>query len=74
MRLQPLIADPRPALPLLEQLRDDPEAYVRRSVANHLNDIAKDHPDLVVQLAARWLAEAPHSRAPRDRERLVRLP
>jgi len=40
-------------LPLLRALQDDPSAYVRRSVANHLNDIAKDHPQLIV----RWLAE-----------------
>jgi 3-methyladenine DNA glycosylase AlkC len=47
--------DPRPLLPILEALRDDPSEYVRRSVANHLNDIAKDHPDLVLEIAARWL-------------------
>ena len=52
-RLQALVADPSPALPWLRQLQDDPSAYVRRSVANHLNDIAKDHPALL----ARWLAE-----------------
>lgn len=53
MQLRALIADPSPTLPLLEALLDDPSAYVRRSVANHLNDIAKDHPDLV----ARWVSE-----------------
>ena len=36
---------------LLEVLKDDPEEYVRRSVANNLNDIAKDHPDRVVEIA-----------------------
>lgn len=50
-RLQALVQDPTPALPLLRTLQDDTSAYVRRSVANHLNDIAKDHPDLV----AAWL-------------------
>jgi hypothetical protein len=39
---------------LLEQLKADPELMVRRSVANNLNDIAKDHPDLVVETLARW--------------------
>jgi 3-methyladenine DNA glycosylase AlkC len=39
--------DPSPTLPLLLALQDDPSAYVRRSVANHLNDIAKDHPEQV---------------------------
>jgi 3-methyladenine DNA glycosylase AlkC len=47
LRLQALVADPMPTLPLLRALQDDPSSYVRRSVANHLNDIAKDHPDLV---------------------------
>jgi len=47
--------DPSALLPLLEQLKADPEPYVQRSVANHLNDISKDHPQLVLDLAARWL-------------------
>lgn len=62
MRLPGLIADPAPALPLLEALRDDPSEYVRRSVANHLNDIAKDHPALVCDLAGRWITDAPAPR------------
>ncbi len=53
VRLQALVADPSPTLPLLSALQDDPSAYVRRSVANHLNDIAKDHPARI----AAWLAE-----------------
>ena len=44
LQLKGLIADPAPTLPLLLALQDDPSDYVRRSVANHLNDIAKDHP------------------------------
>jgi 3-methyladenine DNA glycosylase AlkC len=51
LRLQRLVDDPRPTLPLLAALQDDPSDYVRRSVANHLNDIAKDHPAVV----ADWL-------------------
>ncbi|WP_332741240.1 DNA alkylation repair protein [Hydrogenophaga sp.] len=47
LRLHALVADPTPALPLLRALQDDASSYVRRSVANHLNDIAKDHPALV---------------------------
>jgi 3-methyladenine DNA glycosylase AlkC len=54
--LRGLIADPSPNLPLLEALVDDPSEYVRRSVANHLNDIAKDHPDVALDLARRWIA------------------
>lgn len=67
MQLPMFIADPSPALPILEALKDDPEEYVRRSVANHLNDIAKDHPDLVAKIAARWM-----DKAGKDRQRLVR--
>jgi 3-methyladenine DNA glycosylase AlkC len=52
--LRGLIADPSPNVALLDALVDDPSAYVRRSVANHLNDISKDHPDLALDLARRW--------------------
>lgn len=51
LQVKSLIADPSPTLPLLRLLQDDPSPYVRRSVANHLNDIAKDHPGVV----ADWL-------------------
>lgn len=61
-RLRTLQADPRPSLELLQQLRDDPEEYVRRSVANHLGDIAKDHPDLAVQVAQSWAKDATPTR------------
>jgi 3-methyladenine DNA glycosylase AlkC len=54
MQLKPFIKDPRPVLQLLEKLKTDPELMVRRSVANNLNDIAKDHPDLVVKTLRRW--------------------
>lgn len=46
--------DPRPILPILAKLTADPEDYVRRSVANNLNDISKDHPELALDLAASW--------------------
>ncbi len=57
-RLTALIADPSPNWPILEALKDDPELYVRRSVANHLNDIAKDHPDLVLARCRAWRQQA----------------
>lgn len=41
-------------LPILENLKADNELYVRRSVANNLNDISKDHPALVLKLLKRW--------------------
>jgi 3-methyladenine DNA glycosylase AlkC len=53
-RLRAFIKEPRPVLELLELLKADPVLMVRRSVANNLNDIAKDHPDLVVETLARW--------------------
>lgn len=52
MRLPALVRDPAPILPILTALIDDREDYVRRSVANSLNDIAKDHPDLVAGFVA----------------------
>jgi len=58
LQLRPLIADPSPTLPLLAALQDDPSPYVRRSVANHLNDIAKDHPALVADWLQRHLPDA----------------
>jgi 3-methyladenine DNA glycosylase AlkC len=67
MRLDALVADPAPTLPLLAALQDDGSEYVRRSVANHLNDIAKDHPAIVVD----WV-RAHHAGAPRERAALLR--
>ena len=61
-RLARFQRDPTPVIELLELLKDDPEPYVRRSVANNLNDIAKDHPDVVVALCCRWLAGASEER------------
>ncbi len=58
MRIPAFIKDPRPVLPILEALKDDATLYVRRSVANHLGDIAKDHPKLAIEICERWLAEA----------------
>lgn len=46
--------DPTPILPILEQLKTDPAMYVRKSVANNLNDISKTHPELVANLAKDW--------------------
>lgn len=63
-RSRRLLDEPERALALLEALKDDPTTVVRRSVANHLNDVAKHHPDTVVAIAARWLEGAtPERRA-----------
>ncbi|HEU4544562.1 MAG TPA: DNA alkylation repair protein [Jiangellaceae bacterium] len=61
-RLRRFQDDPEPVIELLELLKDDPEEYVRRSVANNLNDIAKDHPDLVVEVCQRWFRAASEER------------
>ena len=57
-RIPAFVQDPRPTLPILEALKDDPELYVRRSVANHLGDIAKDHPELMLEICQRWSKDA----------------
>jgi len=41
-------------LPLLNRLHSDPTRYVTRSVANHLNDITKKNPDLVLDRLRDW--------------------
>lgn len=59
LRLQALVKNPDPTGPILDALRDDPSLYVRKSVANHLNDITKDHPDWVLRRLEGW--QLPHS-------------
>lgn len=54
-RLRGLQADPEPVIPILTALVCDDERYVRRSVANHLGDIAKDHLERALDLAEGWL-------------------
>jgi len=61
-RLPQFQQDPAPVIRLLEQLKDDESLYVRRSVANNLNDIWKDHPDVVIEVARTWLKDAPKPR------------
>ena len=51
--------DPSPILPILENLKDDPSEYVRRSVANNLNDIAKDNPEVVLKTVRQWQGSSP---------------
>ena len=61
-RLRVFERDPRPVIALLERLRDDPDEYVRRSVANHLNDLGRADPALLVELCTRWAEDAPPAR------------
>lgn len=53
-RVPALKADPTLASPILEALKADPSLYVRKSVANHLNDIARDRPDWLLARLAGW--------------------
>lgn len=50
-------ANPKSVLPILQTLMKDESEYVRRSVANNLNDISKDNPDIVLDWATRWLGK-----------------
>lgn len=55
MKMDTFVKDPTPSLLILEQLKNDPDLYVRRSVANHIGDIAKDHLELALALCEDWL-------------------
>ena len=55
MRLPQFINDPEPLRPILEKLKADNSLYVRRSVANNLNDISKDNPEWMISLCQNWL-------------------
>lgn len=59
--LKNLIADPSPTAPILEALKGDPSLYVRKSVANHLNDITKDHPDRAIERVSTWDMDDKHT-------------
>lgn len=61
-RLRVFEHDPRPVIALLERLRDDPDEAVRRSVANHLNDLGRADPALLVEVCTRWAKDAPPAR------------
>lgn len=53
-KLQMFIDDPNPLLPILENLKDDPSKYVQKSVANCLNDILKDNPEIAKNMIKKW--------------------
>ena len=57
MALPDLKENPAPIIPILENLKNDEAKFVRLSVANNLNDIAKDNPGTVIDLAKIWLGE-----------------
>lgn len=58
MAIPSLKKDPTPILPILELLKSDPVEYVRRSVANNLNDISKDNPETVIAISKKWTGQS----------------
>ena len=53
--------DPTLVISVLDRLKADPSLYVRKSVANNLNDIAKDHPTVVLEAVRRWKGVCSHT-------------
>ncbi len=60
-RLDAVLKDPKLTTPILERLRADDSLYVRKSVANHLNDFSKDHPTYTIGLLRTWDRSHPHT-------------
>ncbi|MBB2947149.1 3-methyladenine DNA glycosylase AlkC [Actinoplanes lutulentus] len=58
IRVPEVISRAGVTVPILDALYRDDSEYVRRSVGNHLNDLSRDQPELVVETAGRWLAAA----------------
>lgn len=61
MALPAFKQDPKLIFPILDQLKADESLYVRKSVANNLNDISKDHPDKVIQWCKQRMGRHPHT-------------
>lgn len=59
-KLQAIVDDPRLTYPILANLAQDPSLYVRKSVANHLNDVSKDHPEWLLDALATWPRDQAH--------------
>ncbi|QFR49186.1 DNA alkylation repair protein [Sulfurimonas lithotrophica] len=50
--------DPSQVIKILDVLKDDESEYVRKSVANNLNDISKDNPEITINLAKKWIGNS----------------
>lgn len=61
MALPAFKKDPAPILPILENLKTDEDIWVRKSVANNLNDISKDNPELAIKIFKSWLGKDKHT-------------
>jgi 3-methyladenine DNA glycosylase AlkC len=53
-KLEQFVSDPGPILPILENLKEDESLFVKKSVANNINDILKDNYDIGIRLLKRW--------------------
>lgn len=60
-KLDQVISEPSHTRGILESLKEDAEPYVRKSVANHLNDISKDNPEYMIKLVSGWSKTHPHT-------------
>lgn len=54
MQLKNIVKDPKLTWPILDALKADSSKYVQKSVANHINDISKDHPDWILDQLKNW--------------------
>ncbi len=61
LQLKSFVQDPSPIIPILQKLKEDDSLYVRKSVANNLNDIAKSQPDVVIKLCKDWKGNNSHT-------------
>lgn len=60
-KLDAVIQNPQSTQIILENLKADNSLYVRKSVANHLNDFSKDHPEYMLDLVGAWNQNHPHT-------------
>lgn len=60
-KLDEVVKNPELTLPILTSLKEDTELYVKKSVANHINDYSKEHPELVIKILKDWKSNNPHT-------------
>lgn len=60
-KLENVCRDPQLTLPILSKLKEDQEPYVKKSVANHLNDFSKDHPEFLIKVLNDWKTDNLHT-------------
>ncbi len=61
MALPEFKEDPSSILPILENLKEDDDIWVKKTVANNLNDISKDHPELAIKIFKSWFGKNTHT-------------